>query len=83
MSTNIERVMRKTRLRGASDLGLNRFYVLAAWSVGLAGALVWSTTDWVLSLGLYFIALGGATAVSGAGTTVRYLRSAPAEGHDG
>ena len=64
-------------VRVASELGLVRFYVLAAWSVLIGVALAWATTDITLSIALYYILLGPALLLGGIVTLMRYLQSSP------
>ena len=64
-------------VRVASELGLLRYYVLAAWSLLIGVALAWATTDITLSIALYYILLGPALLVGGIVTLMRYLQSAP------
>jgi hypothetical protein len=69
--------------RIGSELGLLRFYAVAAWSVLIGGFLAWLTAEMSLGIALYYGLLGPAFVVTGAATLIRYLRAAPLEeSHD-
>jgi hypothetical protein len=70
-------------VRIGGELGLQRFYVEAAWSLVIGALLAALTDNMSLGMALYYGLLGAAVLVAGVVTLLRYLRAAPAEGdHD-
>lgn len=65
----------------AIKIGITRFYLLAAVSLILGGALAVSGLDNILAVGIYYASMAVAMFISGGLTLLRYLRTSrpPAE----